>query len=311
MSKKILDFLKKPGLLFISLGHRGWFHWMNDELYLKIAYRIKMGKKLHLNPPVTFNEKLQWLKLHDRRPEYTTMVDKYEAKKWVAERIGEEYIIPTLGVWNHFDEIDFDKLPNQFVLKCTHDSGGLVICRDKEKLDKKAARKKLENCLKHNFFWGQREWPYKNVKPRIIAEKYMEDSATSELKDYKFYSFRGVIKAMFIATGRQKGQTKADYFDMEFKPLPFTWGYPHAKVLPKKPQNFDEMVKIAEILTKDIPQARVDFYEVNGKTYFGEITFFDGSGMERFHPESWDKTFGEWLKLPEKLGGGTDSLMST
>lgn len=303
MSKKILDFLKKPGLLFISLGHRGWFHWMNDELYLKIAYRIKMGKKLHLNPPVTFNEKLQWLKLHDRRPEYTTMVDKYEAKKWVAERIGEEYIIPTLGVWNHFDEIDFDKLPNQFVLKCTHDSGGLVICRDKEKLDKKAARKKLENCLKHNFFWGQREWPYKNVKPRIIAEKYMEDSATSELKDYKFYSFRGVIKAMFIATGRQKGQTKADYFDMKFKPLPFTWGYPHAKVLPKKPQNFDEMVKIAEILTKDIPQARADFYEVNGKTYFGEITFFDGSGMERFHPESWDKTFGEWLKLPEKLGG--------
>ena len=303
MSKKILDFLKNPGLLFISLGHRGWFHWMNDELYLKIAYRIKMGEKLHLNPPVTFNEKLQWLKLHDRRPEYTTMVDKYEAKKWVAERIGEEYIIPTLGVWNHFDEIDFDKLPNQFVLKCTHDSGGLVICRDKEKLDKKAARKKLENCLKHNFFWGQREWPYKNVKPRIIAEKYMEDSATSELKDYKFYSFRGVIKAMFIATARQKGQTKADYFDMEFKPLPFTWGYPHAKVLPKKPQNFDEMVKIAEILTKDIPQARADFYEVNGKTYFGEITFFDGSGMERFHPESWDKTFGEWLKLPGKLGG--------
>lgn len=276
---------------------------MDDETYLKIAYRVKMGKKLNLNPPVTFNEKLQWLKLHDRKPEYTTMVDKYEAKKWVAERIGEEYIIPTLGVWNHFDEIDFDTLPNQFVLKCTHDSGGLVICRDKSKLDKATARKKIETCLKHNFFWGQREWPYKNVKPRVIVEKYMEDSATNELRDYKFYAFRGVVKAMFVASNRQKGETVADYFDMDFKPLHFTWGYPNSSVLPERPSNFDEMVKIAEKVTKEIPEARVDFYEVNGKTYFGEITFFDGSGMQRFNPDSWDETFGKWLKLPENMGG--------
>lgn len=304
MSKRVKDFVKKPGLLFISLGHRGWFHWMDDETYLKIAYRIKMGKKLNLNPPVTFNEKLQWLKLHDRRPEYTTMVDKYEAKKWVADRIGEEYIIPTLGVWNHFDEIDFNTLPNQFVLKCTHDSGGLVICRDKSKLDKVAARKKIETCLKHNFFWGQREWPYKNVKPRIIAEQYMEDAATGELRDYKYFAFRGIAKAMFIASNRQTGETTANYFDMEFKPLDLTWGYPNSKKLPDKPQNFEEMARIAEQLTKELPESRVDFYEVNGKTYFGEITFFDGSGMQRFNPDSWDEAFGKWVKLPEKSGGG-------
>ena len=310
MSKGMKDFLKNPGLLFISLGHRGWFHWMDDETYLKIAYRVKMGKKLNLNPPVTFNEKLQWLKLHDRRPEYTTMVDKYEAKKWIAERIGEEYIIPTLGVWDHFDEIDFDALPNQFVLKCTHDSGGLVICRDKSKLDKAAARKKIETCLKHNFFWGQREWPYKNVKPRIIAEQYMEDAATGELRDYKYFAFRGVAKAMFIASNRQTGETTADYFDMEFKPLNLMWGYPNSKIMPNRPQNFEEMARIAEQLTKELPEARVDFYEVNGKTYFGEITFFDGSGMQRFNPDAWDETFGTWVKLPEKscVGGVRISL---
>ena len=303
MSKSIKKFIENPGLLFISLGHRGWFHWMSDETYLKIAYRIKMGKNLNLNPPVTFNEKLQWLKIHDRRPEYTTMVDKYEAKKWIADRIGEEYIIPTLGVWEHFDEIDFDKLPNQFVLKCTHDSGGLVICRDKSKFDKKAARKKIETCLKHNFFWGQREWPYKNVKPRIIAEKYMEDSAINELRDYKFFAFRGVVKAMFIASNRQSGKTTADYFDMKFKPLNFTWGYPNSHILPEKPKNFTDMIKAAEVITKDIPEARIDFYEVDGKMYFGEITFFDGSGMQRMNPDKWDKILGDWIELPEKLGG--------
>lgn len=304
MSKSLKEICRNPMLLFMTLGHRGLLNWVDDETYLKIAYRIRMGKKLNLNPPVTFNEKLQWLKLHDRRPEYTTMVDKYEAKKWITERIGEEYIIPTLGVWDHFDEIDFDTLPNQFVLKCTHDSGGLVICRDKKKLDKKEARKKIEKCLRHNYYWGLREWPYKNVRPRIIAEKYMEDSATNELRDYKFYAFRGVAKAMFIASNRQKGETAADYFDMDFKPLQFTWGYPNSKVQPQKPDNFEEMVKIAEKVTKDIPEARVDFYEVNGKTYFGEITFFDGSGMQRFDPDSWDETFGKWIKLPEKSGGG-------
>ena len=303
MSKKLTDFLKNPGLIFISLGHRGFLNWLDDETYLKIAYRIKMGEKLNLNHPVTFNEKLQWLKLHDRRPEYTTMVDKYEVKKWIAERIGEEYIIPTLGVWDKFEEIDFDNLPNQFVLKCTHDSGGLVICRNKASFNIKEARNKINSCLKHNFFWGQREWPYKNVKPRIIAEKYMEDTTVNELRDYKFFAFRGVVKAMFIASNRQSGKTTADYFDMKFKPLSLTWGYPNSNILPEKPKNFTDMIKAAEVITKDIPEARIDFYEVDGKMYFGEITFFDGSGMQKLNPDKWDKIFGDWIELPENLGG--------
>ena len=306
MAKSIKNFIENPGLLFISLGHRGWFHWMDDETYLKIAYRVKMGKKLNLDPPVTFNEKLQWLKLHDRRPEYTAMVDKYEAKKWVADRIGGGYVIPTLGVWEHFDEIDFDKLPNQFVLKCTHDSGGLVICRDKSKFDKEAARRKIETCLKHNFFWGQREWPYKNVEPRIIAEQYMEDSVTKDLRDYKIFAFDGVAKALFIATDRgTKGETKFDFFDADFKHLPFTNGHPNADVQPQKPETFEKMKELAAKLSEGIPEVRVDFYEVDGKTYFGEMTFFHWSGLVPFHPESWDKTFGEWIKLPDEVGGGT------
>lgn len=303
MSRTIKEFIKNPLLLFMTLGHRGFFNWLDDETYLKIAYRIKMGKRLNLNHPVTFNEKLQWLKLHDRRSEYTTMVDKYEVKKWIAERIGEEYIIPTLGVWDKFEEIDFDNLPNQFVLKCTHDSGGLVICRDKASFNIRAARNKINSCLKHNYFWGEREWPYKNVKPRIIAEKYMEDSTINELRDYKFFAFRGVVKAMFIASNRQSGKTTADYFDMKFKPLGLTWGYPNSNILPEKPKNFTDMIKAAEVITKDIPEARIDFYEVDGKMYFGEITFFDGSGMQRMNPDKWDKILGDWIELPEKLGG--------
>lgn len=298
MSKKILDFLKNPGLLFISLGHRGWFHWMNDELYLKIAYRIKMGEKLHLNPPVTFNEKLQWLKLHDRKPEYTTMVDKYEAKKWVAERIGEEYIIPTLGVWNHFDEIDFDKLPNQFVLKCTHDSGGLVICRDKEKLDKKAARKKLENCLKHNFFWGQREWPYKNVKPRILAEEMVDMNPV----DYKWICLKGEPKVLCMCMDRQKGDLTFNYYDMNFNLLPFEWVHPNIKTgVVKRPENFDEMKKLAQKLSKGIPEVRVDFYDINGQVYFGELTFYHQSGFAHIHPHEWETELGNWITLPKSI----------
>ena len=171
------------------LDSRGFFKFMSDEAYLKFMYKLKMKRKLNLSDPQTFNEKLQWLKIYDRKPEYTTMVDKYEAKKYVADIIGEEYIIPTLGVWDRFEDIDFDELPDQFVLKCTHDSGGLVICRDKSKLDLKAAKKKINKSLKRNYYWIGREWPYKNVRPRIIAEKFMTDPTSDDLQDYKFFFF--------------------------------------------------------------------------------------------------------------------------
>lgn len=304
MSKSIKNFLDNPGLLFISLGHRGWFHWMDDETYLKIAYRVKMGKKLNLDPPVTFNEKLQWLKIHDRNPEYTTMVDKYEAKKWVADKIGGGYVIPTLGVWDSFDDIDFDKLPNQFVLKCTHDSGGLVICRDKTKLDKSSVRTKIEKCLKYNFFWGQREWPYKNVKPRIIAEKYMEDTAakvlgSNGLTDYKFFCFNGTPEFVYVSCGLEDHTTaQMSFLDMNWEVARFKRSdYRPLSTVPPKPERYEEMKTIAGKLSKDIPFVRVDLYEVQGKVYFSEMTFFPCSGFLPFEPEEFDGILGKSIGI--------------
>lgn len=277
------------------------FKWIPDSLYLRLKFFVVMGKPLHLNNPVAFNEKLQWLKLHDRKPVYTTMVDKYEAKKYVADRIGEEHIIPTLGVWDSFDEIDFDSLPNRFVLKCTHDSGGLYIVKDKASMDKEAAKEKINSCLKKNYYYSGREWPYKNVKPRVLAEVYMEDEKTAELRDYKFFCFNGKAKALFVASERQKEgeETKFDFFDMDYNHLPVRNGHPNAEIPPEKPRNFDQMRMLAEKLSAEIPHLRVDFYEVNGKVYFGELTFAHWSGMVPFDPEEWDATFGSWIKLPK------------
>lgn len=301
MDKRIIKIIKKPTRLFFTLDHRGFINWINDETYLRIAYRIAMGKKLDLKNPQSFNEKLQWLKLYDRKPEYTMMVDKQAVKDYVANLIGEEYIIPTLGVWNNADEINFSKLPNQFVLKCTHDSGGLVICTDKSKLNIAQARNKLNGCLKHNFFWGQREWPYKDVKPRIIAEKFMVDESGTELKDYKFFCFDGEPKAMFIATDRSdpNEETKFDFYDMDFNHLPFTNGHPNSTKEIKKPDGFDDMKKLAAKLSEGIPHVRVDLYNINGKLFFGELTFSHWSGLVPFVPEEWDYKFGSWINLPK------------
>ena len=270
-----------------------------DKLYLQLRYYMVFHKPLNLKHPKTFSEKLQWLKLYDRKPEYTRMVDKFEAKKYVAERIGEEYIIPTLGVWDHFDDIDFDALPNQFVLKCTHDSGGLVICTDKAAFDRAAAKEKIEECLKRNYFWDYREWPYKNVKPRIIAETYMTDGDSPDLKDYKFFAFDGTVRALFIASERNAcEETKFDFFDADFQHLNIINGHPNADIMPEKPENFEHMKDLAAKLSKGFPHLRVDFYEANDRVYFGELTFSHWSGMMPFQPEEWDEIFGSWIKLP-------------
>ena len=280
--------------------------WLPDKQYLCLMYWAMLHKKLDLKNPKTFNEKIQWLKINDRKPEYTVMVDKYAAKQYVADRIGEQYIIPTLGVWESFDDIDFESLPNQFVLKCTHDSGGLVVCKDKSKLDKTAAKEKIEKSLKRNYYWSGREWPYKNVPPRIIAEKYMTDSQETNgeelsLKDYKFYCFDGTMKFVMINSDRNSNKpTKADYFDRDFNWLDFTWGYGHAEVRPEKPDKFKEMVSIAEKLSKRLPHIRVDLYECNGQIYFGELTFYDGSGFDEISPVEWDYKIGDYIKLPTK-----------
>lgn len=298
----LLNEIKEPRQLFLKVLHHfpEAFRWMDDESYLKFVYRVALGKKLNLENPKTFNEKLQWLKLHNRKDIYISMVDKYEAKKYVADRIGDEYIIPTLGVWDNFDRIDFDSLPDQFVLKCTHDSGGLVICRDKSQLDKTAARKKIEHSLKRNFYWFGREWPYKNVKPRIIAEKYMEDSCTSELMDYKFFCFMGNVEYLYVSN---TSLHKIQYFNAEFKPMSIDrYGYMPFEILPVKPLNFEKMKDLAQQLSQSIPHIRVDFYEINGRVFFGELTFYTGSGFAMFKNIQWDETLGKSLVLPVDSG---------
>lgn len=273
--------------------------FMPDETYIQLNYFAHFKKFCNLKNPITYNEKLNWLKLHDKNPLYTRIVDKYEAKEYVKGLVGDEIIIPTLGVWNSFDEIDFNTLPNQFVLKCTHDSEGLVIVTDKSKLDIVAAREKINAAMKQNFYYIGREWPYKNVKPRIIAEAYMEDSVDGELRDYKFFCFDGEPKALFIASERNT-DVKFDYFDMEFNHLDIKQKYQNAEITPHKPDNFEKMIEMSKKLSKGFPHVRVDFYEVDGKMYFGELTFYHFSGFMPFQPDEWDKVFGDWLELPSK-----------
>lgn len=281
-------YLDKYGILRIS-----------DKKYIELLYEKTFNKKLDLNNPQTFNEKLQWLKLYNRKDVYTKMVDKYEAKEYVGNIIGEEYIIPTIGIYNKFEDIDFDKLPNQFVMKCTHDSGGLVIVKDKSKLDIKSAKKKINKSLKRNYYLAGREWPYKNVKPRIIIEQYMEDKS-GELRDYKIYAFNGKAEYLMLCFDRSKGQTKFIYFDRnwnikkEFSNDGIKYG-DNIKV--EKPKSLDKMFKYAELLSKDIPFVRVDFYEVNGKLYFGELTFFPSSGFDNARTKECQNYLDNSLKI--------------
>lgn len=303
--KKISECVTNPKTRFMYMSRLGIYNKWSDEKYLKKLYFLNFGKKLDLGNPKTFNEKLQWLKIHDRKPEYTTMVDKYAVKKYVADKIGEEYIIPTLGVWERFDEIDFDELPDQFVLKCTHDSGGLAICKDKRTFDIKAAREKIEKSLKRNYYWSGREWPYKNVPPRIIAEKYMTQIEGEDLNDYKLMCFNSKVKATFVCSNRfSPDGLNVTFYDTEWNRMPFERHYKAATNDVVKPKSYEEMVAIAEKLAQDIPFVRVDFYEIKDKPYFGELTFFPGSGLEEFRPDEWDDKLGQLVKLPENLGGG-------
>ncbi len=279
--------------------HYAAMHVVPETWYMERLFRKRVGYPLNLENPRTFNEKLQWLKLHDRNPLHTKMVDKYEAKKYVADIIGEEYIIPTLGVWNHFDEIDFNQLPERFVLKCTHDSGSIVICRDKKRLDKKAAKKILERGLRYNYYYsGGFEWPYKNVKPRIIAEKFMVDESGADLPDYKLMCFGGKVKCSFTCTGRNTASgLHVTFYDRNWQKMPFARHYPVEEIPMPKPRNYEKMVELAELLATPLKFARIDFYDIGGRVYFGEITFFPGNGIEEFTPVEWDKKIGDWVEV--------------
>lgn len=283
----------------IKLSHRGLLNWIPDKMFIKLMYRIRIGKRLNLKKPQTFNEKLQWLKLYDRKPEYSDMVDKYEVKRYVAEKIGEQYIIPTFGVWEKFEDIDFSSLPNQFVLKCTHDSGGLVICRDKLSFNKDQASLKISKSLKNNYYWHGREWPYKNVRPRIIAEMCMTDESKIELKDYKVMCFNGKAKLIQVHKGRFIDHTQ-DFYDSNWNLLDIKQGLKRSDSVMPRPRLLDDMLKMSELLANGISQVRVDWYIVSDKLYFGEITFFDASGFDEFDPEGWNLILGDWISLPDK-----------
>ena len=303
----IIKYIKHPFSFFKDLkvkrlnGRYG--QALSDEEYLRKMFKVKVGKALNLDNPQCFTEKLQWLKLYNRKPEYTIMVDKYTAKKYVAEKIGEEYIIPTYGIWDRFDDIDFDALPNQFVLKCTHDSGGRIICRDKEQLDLQRAKQKINASLARDYYLSGREWPYKDVPRKIIAEKYMKEESVESgeecLTDYKWFCFNGEPKLVYISKDNA-ADPRTDFFDMDFNHVNMRMKDKNSEVLPEKPKLFDEMKRLATILSAGIPHVRVDFYNINGRIYFGELTFFHNSGFSRIYPEEWDYTFGSWIKLPKE-----------
>lgn len=293
---KIIKRLLKPKNLLLSIFVKFPFI-ISDKAFIKYRYKLLMGRNLDLENPQSFNEKLQWLKLYNRMPEYTKMVDKYEVKLHVANTIGDDYIIPTLGVWKKFEDIDFDILPDHFVLKTTHDSGGVFICKDQATLDINMVKQKIEKRLQRNYFAFSREWPYKNVEPKIIAEQLMIDESGSGLKDYKFFCFDGIPKVVKIASERGN-DTRFDYFDMDFNHLPFTHMHKNSDEKIYKPYNFKLMIELSKNLSKGLPHVRVDLYNINGRIYFGELTFFHWDGMVPFVPEEWDYKFGEWISLP-------------
>lgn len=271
-----------------------------DKAYIQLLYYKHFHQFVDFKNPVSFNEKLQWLKLHDRRPQYTTMVDKLKMKEYLRDILDEDYTIPTLAVWDRPENINLDVLPNQFVLKWNHDSGSIVICKDKRTFDKDKALKQLSHGEKYNGFWYGREYPYKDVPPKVFAEPYMEDAETHELRDYKLFTFNGKVKLLLIASDRQTPgeDTKFDYFDMEMNHLDIVNQHANAYVTPKPPKSFPLMKQLAETISKGLIHLRVDFYEVNGKVYIGELTLYHGSGLMKFSPDRWYKILGDWINLP-------------
>lgn len=295
-------YLTDPNYRFLVQIGKGKYNSLPDDEYIARVYKAKIGVNLDLQNPTTFNQKLQWLKLYDRCPEYTKMVDKYLVRQYIADTLGKQYLIPLLGVWNTPEEINFDTLPDQFVLKCNHNSGlGMCICKDKSKLNIKKTKYQLRKGLNQDYYLLWREWPYKDVPRKIIAEKYMEDDSGCDLKDYKMFCFNGKPKVILVCSGRFSNQGLHEDFYSESweKLLVKRPNIPDTKELIDRPVNFELMKNLARKLAKNIPFVRIDFYEINNKVYFGEITFFPASGFTSFEPKIWDRKFGDWIILPE------------
>ena len=296
--QRIRKAIKDPKIIGVYLLCKFAFLFP-DKLYLTLLYRARFGRKINWDSPQTYNEKIQWLKLYDRNPEYVKMVDKYAVKQYISQLIGPQHVIPLLGVWDSPDEIDFDNLPNQFVLKCNHDSGKVIICKDKKELDVNFTKKELKKALKCNFYRKTREWPYKNVPRKIIAEEYMVDESGYELKDYKFFCFDGVPRCFKIDFGRFT-EHHANYYDINGTLLPF--GEQEVPSVPREklpmPRALPKMIEVAKELSQRIPFVRVDLYEIKGNVYFGELTFYPAGGLGKITPAEWDYKLGELIHLP-------------
>lgn len=296
MINKIIKAFKDPYKILLRLDERRIIT-LSDEKFL--IYRgLDRGFNFDLKNPKTFNEKLQWLKLHDRNPLYTKLVDKYEVKNYIKDVLGEEYIIPTIGVYDSFEDINFDELPNEFVIKCTHDSASVIICKDKNNFDLLECKKKIDNAMKRNYYYGGREWPYKNVKPRILIEKYMCDDKLQELRDYKFFAFDGRVEYFKVDFDRFTNHG-ANYYDKN-KNLTDIGEVVCPPNFDKKiefPKTIDKMIELASKLSENIPFVRVDFYDVNGHIYFGEMTFYPASGYGKFIDEKWDDKLGSLIDI--------------
>lgn len=282
------------GRIALGMGRRGYLDWLPDKLYLRILYRAKLGYPLNLKNPKRYTEKLNWLKLYNRNDQYTKLVDKYEVRKHVAETVGEEYLIPLLGCYSSFEEIDFEQLPDQFVLKCTHGSHCSIFCNDKSKFDRILAQKKFVKWMNHNWYYYAREWPYKNVKPRIICESFLSVNGRVP-EDYKVYCFHGVPKFIEIVYDRFE-TAKFHYYTPEWKPFDLNVQDAVKSALPK-PDCLDEMMVQSAKLTTDLPHGRVDWYIIHNKLYFGEITFFSAAGLMQFGEIEQELTIGSWLNL--------------
>lgn len=300
--KKVIKAVQKPKSILLYLtGTEFIARLFPDKIFLQMRYRIITGRKLNLDNPQTFNEKLQWLKLYNRKPEYTNMVDKYEVRSYISEKIGEEYLIPLLGVWDTPDKIDFDLLPDKFAIKCNHNSGkGTVICKDKTKLDIEKTKKGLKKGLKQKYFYHGREWPYKNVKPRIVAEKFIEEEnvrTSDSLVVYKVFCFNSIPKIIQVIQNDKRPNESIDYFDAEWNLLELKQNYPNSETHIEKNVLLEKMLELSHKLSEGTPFLRVDWYIPNDRLYFSEFTFYSDCGFAKFTPEDWDYKLGEMIKL--------------
>ena len=301
--KRIRKYANNPTRVFRRFNHTKIQRILPDVPFLRLMIKARLGYSLNLQDPKTFNEKLQWLKLYDHNLIYTDMVDKYEAKKIISSAVGEDFVVQTYGVWDRFEDIDFDSLPEQFVLKTTHDCGGVFICRDKSSFDREAVSNEIKHRLEESFFWQGREWPYKNVRPRILAEKFLtmtgESASTDSIADYKMMCFNGKAQYCLVCTGRNsKDGLRENFFDRDWNPTPFKRNNPESLLPIARPAHYEKMIEIAEIISKDIPFLRVDFFEAENRLFVGELTFFPANGFGAFIPEEWDRKLGDLIELP-------------